>query len=77
MKTVRLSDGFYSEIAGFVRLLSPAAGNRQSDGSWILPIATRFWKDLQRQSRTGESDEDTLARLMDGAALWLGHMRLY
>lgn len=74
-KAIRLSDEVYRQIEELLRLVFHTAGDRQADGTWTVLVADRVWEDLQREKLPGESDEDTLVRLIEDAAARLKHER--
>jgi hypothetical protein len=66
--SIRLSDPVYRRIENVLHLVLRTVGERQPDGTWSVPVTDWVWDELQREKRSGESDEDTLVRLIEDTA---------
>jgi hypothetical protein len=64
MKTIRVSDATYRAIADAAVLPFHSTATRQPDGSWLVPVADDTWEALQQERLPGESDDDTVIRLI-------------
>jgi len=64
MKTIKVSDATYRAIADEAILPFRSTATREPDGSWLVPVADDTWEALQRERLAGESDDDTVIRLI-------------
>jgi hypothetical protein len=64
MKTIKVSEETYRAIAEEAILPFRATGTRQPDGSWLVPIDDETWDRIQRERLPGESDDDTVMRVI-------------
>ncbi len=64
MKTIKVSDATHRAIAETAILPLSASGKQQPDGTWLVPIEDDTWEALESQRRPGESDDDTIQRLI-------------
>ena len=64
MKTINVSDATYRAIADEAILPFRSTATRRADGSWLVPIADDIWDALQKERLPGESDDDTVLRII-------------
>jgi hypothetical protein len=64
MKRVRISNATYRRIAAAAILPFRATGERQPDGSWLVPLEDDTYERLQQQRQPGESDDDAIIRII-------------
>ena len=64
MKTIKVSDATHRAIAETAILPLSASGKQQPDGTWLVPIEDDTWEALESQRLPGESDDDTIQRLI-------------
>ncbi len=64
MKTIRVSDATYQAIADLAGFSFRSTGTHVGDGDWLVPISDELWHRLQQARVPGESDDDTLMRLI-------------
>lgn len=64
MKTIRVSDATYRAIAEEAILPFRPTGARQSDGTWLVPVEDDTYERLLEHRLPGESDDDTIARII-------------
>ncbi len=64
MKTINVSDATYRAIAEEAILPFRSTATRRADGGWLVPIADDIWDALQKERLPGESDDDTVMRLI-------------
>jgi predicted CopG family antitoxin len=64
MRTIRVSDATYRAIAALALLPFRSTATRQPDGTWLVPIEDDTYKRLGAHRLPGESDEDTVQRLI-------------
>lgn len=64
MKTIRVSDATYRAIAEAAILPFYSTGTRDADGNWLVPIADDTWEQLREHKLPGESDDDTVMRVI-------------
>ena len=64
MKTIILSDATYRALADLAILPFLSTGKRQPDGSWLVPIEDETYERIQNARLAGETDDDTLQRLI-------------
>ena len=64
MKTIVMSDATYRAIASLAVLPFHSTGERQPDGSWLVPIDDEDYERIQSHRLAGESDDDTIQRLI-------------
>jgi hypothetical protein len=64
MKTIKVSDATYRAIVEEATLPFHSTGTRQSDGTWLVPIADDTWERLRRQQLPGETDDNTVMRIV-------------
>jgi|GEM_PF-1132234 len=66
MKTIKVSDATYRAIADAT--LPPfrfrSTGTRLPDGDWLVPVEDDTYERLQVVRLPGETDDDTLQRLL-------------
>ena len=64
MKHLRISDASYRMIAEAAILPFHAAGERQPDGSWLVPVEDDTFERLQQHRLPGERDDDIIQRII-------------
>ena len=64
MKTIRVSDSTYRAIAEAATLPFRSTGTRQPDGTWLVPVGDDSWQRIRAHQLPGESDDDTIMRLI-------------
>ena len=64
MKTIVLSDATYRAIASLAVLPFQSTAERQAEGSWLVPIDDETYERIQTHRLAGESDDDTIQRLI-------------
>jgi predicted CopG family antitoxin len=64
MKTIKVSDATYRAIADEAILPFRSTATRAPDGGWLVPVADDTWERLRSQQHPGESDDDTIMRLI-------------
>ena len=64
MKTFHVSDATYRAIADIAVLPFHSTATHQPDGSWLVPVEDDTWEALQQQRLPGESDDDTILRVI-------------
>jgi hypothetical protein len=62
-----LSDEIYRATAELLKLIFRAAGRRQPDGTWLVPIPDHVWADFERERRPDENDDEVFMRLIHEA----------
>ncbi len=62
--TIRVSEATYQAIADLAGFAFRSTGTREDDGNWLVPISDELWDRLQQARLPGESDDDTLMRLI-------------
>ncbi len=64
MKTIRVSDTTYRAIAEEAIMPFRSTGQRQPDGTWLVPVGDDTWAALQAERIPGERDDDAVMRLI-------------
>lgn len=64
MKTIKVSDATYRAIADAAILPFRSTGTRDADGNWLVPISDDTWERIRAHQLPGESDDDTVMRVM-------------
>lgn len=64
MRTIRVSDATYRAIAALALLPFRSTATRQPDGAWLAPLEGDTYERLEAHRLAGESDEDTVQRLI-------------
>lgn len=64
MRTIRVSDATYRAIAALALLPFRSTAMRQPDGTSLVPIEDNTYERLEAHRLPGESDEDTVQRLI-------------
>jgi hypothetical protein len=64
MRTIKVSDATYRAIAEEATLPFRSTATRQADGTWLVPIADDTWERLRSQRLPGETDDDTVMRIV-------------
>jgi len=64
MKMIKVSDATYRAIAEETIAPFHSTGTREPDGSWLVPLADDTWERLQMVRHKGESDDDTIMRII-------------
>lgn len=64
MRTIRVSDVTYRAIAELAILPFRSTATRQLDGTWLVPIEEDTYARLEAHRLPGESDDDTLQRVI-------------
>ncbi|MBK8909468.1 MAG: hypothetical protein IPM60_16820 [Rhodospirillales bacterium] len=67
MKRIRISDSTYRAIAEAALLPFRSTGKRQPDGTWLVPIEDDTYERLRSHRLPGETDDDTIARMIHAA----------
>ena len=63
MKTIRLTDAANHAIAAAATFPFQLTGERQVDGTWLVPIEDETFERLDSHRLSGESDEDVVLRM--------------
>lgn len=63
-KAIRINDATYRALASIAILPFRSTGVRQNDGTWLVPVEEDTWERIEDQRLAGESDDDTVARLI-------------
>jgi hypothetical protein len=74
-RSVRLSDEVYRQVKVVLHGVFDTSGRRQPGGSWSVPVTDWLWGELQREKHPGETEEDTLVRLIGTTARELRRKR--
>jgi hypothetical protein len=72
MKTIRVADATYHAIAAAATFPFQSTGERQADGTWLVPIESlprtrsgdETFERLDTHRLPGESDEDVVLRML-------------
>ena len=64
MKRIRISELTYRTIADAAVLPFRSTGQRQPDGTWLVPVEEDTYERLQRHRQPGETDDDAIIRLI-------------
>jgi hypothetical protein len=64
MKTIKVSGATHRAVVDAAILPFRSTGQRQPDGTWLVPIEDDTWEALERQRLPGESDDDAIQRLI-------------
>lgn len=64
MRTIRVSDATYRAIAALALLPFRSTATWQPDGAWLAPLEDDTYERLEAHRLAGESDEDTVQRLI-------------
>jgi hypothetical protein len=64
MKTIKVSTATYRAIAEEAILPFRSTATRQPDGTWLVPVADDTWEALRKERLPGESDDDTVMRVI-------------
>jgi hypothetical protein len=62
MPLIRLTDATYRTIASITIGTFRSTGQRQADGTWLVPIEQRVFDNIQAMRLPGETDEDVIQR---------------
>jgi hypothetical protein len=62
MPLIRMSDATYKTIASITIGTFRSTGQRQADGTWLVPIEQDTWDRIQAIRLPGETDEDAIQR---------------
>jgi hypothetical protein len=62
MPLIRLTDATYRTIASITIGTFRSTGQRQPDGTWLVPIEQRVFDNIQAIRLPGETDEDVIQR---------------
>ena len=63
-KIIKVSDATYRAIADAAILPFHSTATRGPDGGWLIPIADETWERLQHHQLPGETDDDTIMRVI-------------
>lgn len=64
MKTIILGDATYRGLGDAAILPMRQTGTRRPDGDWSVPVDDEVHERLMQAKLPGESDDDTVARLL-------------
>jgi hypothetical protein len=64
MKRIRISEATYRVIAEAAVLPFHSTGQRQPDGTWLVPVEDDTYDRLQEHRQPGETDDDAIARII-------------
>ena len=64
MPLIRMSDATYTALASLAIGRFRPTGQRQADGTWLVPIEQDTWDALQAKRLPGETDEDVIQRVI-------------
>jgi hypothetical protein len=64
MPLIRLTDATYTALARLAIGTFRQTGQRQADGTWLVPIEQDTWDALQAKRLPGETDEDVIQRVI-------------
>lgn len=64
MKTITVTDHTYRAIAELAILPFHSTATRMADGNWQVPVSEETWDRLQESRLPGESDDDTVMRVI-------------
>ena len=62
MPLIRLTDATYRTIASITIGTFRSTGQRQADGTWLVPIEQHVFDNIQAMRLPGETDEDVIQR---------------
>jgi hypothetical protein len=62
MPLIRMTDATYREIARITIGTFRSTGQRQDDGTWLVPIEQAVLDRIQAMRLPGETDEDVILR---------------
>jgi hypothetical protein len=62
MPLIRLTDATYRTIASITIGTFRSTGQRQADGTWLVPIEQDTWDRINTIRLPGETDEDVIQR---------------
>jgi|UPI00035DA427 hypothetical protein len=62
MPLIRMTDATYTALARLAIGTFRPTGQRQADGTWLVPIEQDTWDALQAKRLPGETDEDVIQR---------------
>ncbi|MCB1502173.1 MAG: hypothetical protein KDK07_20715 [Bauldia sp.] len=64
MKTIRVTEATYHAIAAAATFPFQSTGERQADGTWLVPIEDETFERLDAHRLPSESDEDVVLRML-------------
>jgi hypothetical protein len=64
MPLIRMTDAPYTALARLAIGTFRQTGQRQADGTWLVPIEQDTWDALQATRLPGETDEDVIQRVI-------------
>ena len=64
MKRIRISDATYRMIAEAAVLPFRSTGQRQPDGTWLVPVEDDTYERLQQHRQPGETDDVVVSRII-------------
>lgn len=67
MKMIRLTDATYRAVAEATEPPFRSTGVHQPDGTWLVPISDEAWNGIRTLQLPGESEDDTMMRLLRNA----------
>ncbi len=62
MPLIRLTDATYKTIASITIGTFRSTGQRQADGTWLVPIEQHVFDSIEAIRLPGETDEDVIQR---------------
>ena len=64
MKTVRISDAAYRDIADAAIYPFHSTARRLPDGDWVVPVDDEVYQRIEDNRLPGESDDDVILRAL-------------
>lgn len=64
MKTIHITDETYRALAGAAMFSFRSTGERQADGTWLVPVSDKTYMRLQSRRLPGETLDDTVLRAL-------------
>ena len=64
MRRILLRDATYQALRAVAIGAFQSTGQRQPDGSWLVPVDEEVWARIQAIRMAGESDDDVVARVI-------------
>jgi hypothetical protein len=70
MKRIRISEATYRMIAEAAVLPFRSTGQRQPDGTWLVPLEDDTYERLRQHRQPGETDDDVIIRIIQTYQGW-------
>jgi hypothetical protein len=64
MKRIRISEATYRMIAEAAVLPFRSTGQRQPDGTWLVPVQDDTYERLQQHRQPGETEDDAITGII-------------